>query len=263
MKKIVLITGASSGIGEALALEWSPQKEIVLILAARNRGALEKVSSQCMKNGASTMIVEMDLSDGTSIEKAVNEIYAHHSCIDVVVHNGGISQRSLVKDTGMDVYRRLMEVNFMGAVHLTQLLLPKMLERKAGQFVVITSVMGKIGTPLRSGYAASKHALHGFFDCLRAEVCHAGIQVTIVCPGFIKTPLTMSALTADGSKYNKLDQANEGGMDPVAFSRKMIAAVDAGKEEVYIGGAREVMGIYLKRFFPGLLSRIVAKARVT
>lgn len=263
MKKVILITGASSGIGLALAQEWSHQKDVILILAARNREALEKVRAECEKNGAEATVVELDLSSGESIQKAVNEIHALYSGgVDIVVHNGGISQRSLARETTMDVYRRLMEVNFMGTVHLTQLLMPKMLARKSGQFVVVTSVMGKIGTPFRTGYAASKHALHGFFDSLRAEVAKDGVKVTIVCPGFVKTPLTMSALAADGSKYNKLDEANDNGMDPQVFARKMIAAVESEKEEVSIGG-KEVVAIYLKRFAPGLLSRIVSKAKVT
>lgn len=263
MKKVILITGASSGIGEALAVRWSLQKDVVLILAARNRAAMEKTSALCMANGAKTLIVEMDLSESASIEKGVVEILANYPEIDIVVHNSGISQRALVKDTQMSVYRRLMEVNFMGTVHLTQLLLPSMLKRKSGQFVVVSSVMGKIGTPLRSGYAASKHALHGFFDCLRAEVCHEGLSVTIICPGFVKTPLTMSALSADGSKYNKLDPANEGGMDPQVFVQKMIAAIESKKEEVYIGGAREAIGVYLKRFAPSLLSKVVSRVKST
>ncbi len=260
--KTILITGASSGIGEALAIEWSKQKNISLILAARTRSALEKISGLCIANGAESFVMEMDLSNAASIDKAVIEINSRFPRIDIVVHNGGISQRSFAKDTTMDVYRRLMEVNFFGTVQLTRSLLPKMIENKSGQFVVVTSIVGKIGTPQRSGYAASKHALHGFFDSLRAEVCHDGIQVTIVCPGYVKTNLPFTALKADGSKHNQMDVTTANGIDPSVFAQKMIAAIEAKKEEVYIAGAREVMGIYLKRFFPRLLSKIVAKARV-
>jgi dehydrogenase/reductase SDR family protein 7B len=260
--KTILITGASSGIGEALAIEWSKQKNVSLILAARGRAALEKVSAQCVANGAKSSVVEIDLSSSTSIEHAATDILNQYGCPDVVVHNSGISQRSTARDTNMDVYRRLMEVNFIGTVHLTKLLLTKMLERKSGHFVVVTSVVGKLGTQMRTGYAASKHALHGFFDSLRAEVCHDGIQVTLVCPGYVRTSLSFNALSADGSKHNQMDAATDAGLDPSVFAQKMIAAVEAGKEEVYIGGAREVMGIYLKRFVPGVLSKIISKARV-
>lgn len=261
--KSILITGASSGIGEALAIEWSKHKDVILILAARRRDALEKVSAQCAVNGTKTEIVEIDLSLGDSIEKAASKILQKFGSPDVVVHNGGISQRASAMNSSMDVYRQLMEVNYFGTVHLSKLLLPKMLERKSGKFVVVTSVTGKLGTPFRTGYAASKHALHGFFDSLRAEVCHDGIQVTLVCPGYVRTSLSFNALSGDGSKHNKMDPATDSGLDPMEFAQKMIAAVDAGKEEVYIGGAREVMGIYLKRFVPGVLSKIISKAKVT
>jgi short-subunit dehydrogenase len=263
MKKTILITGASSGIGEALAVEWSKQKHIRLILAARDLERLEKTREKCVSNGAEAIVIGLDLASGHAIDKTVNEIEARFSAIDIVVHNGGISQRSLVKDTVMAVYRRLMEVNFMGTVHLTKLLLPRMLERKSGHFVVVTSVVGKIGTPVRSGYAASKHALHGFFDSLRAEVCHSGLKVTIVCPGYVRTNLSLNALKADGALHNQMDEATAKGLDPAIFAKKLITAVEAGKEEVYIGGFREVFGIYLKRFFPRVLSRIVSKAKVT
>jgi len=263
MKKTILITGASSGIGEALAVEWSKQKHVRLLLAARDLEKLEKVSAKCVANGAESIVIPMDLSSSHSIDKAMVEIEARFAAIDIVVHNGGISQRSMVKDTVMAVYRKLMEVNFMGTVHLTKALLPKMLERKSGHFVVVTSVVGKIGTPVRSGYAASKHALHGFFDSLRAEVCHHGIKVTLVCPGYVRTNLSLNALKADGSLHNQMDETTANGLDPAYFARKMIAAVEAGKEEVVIAGFREALGVYLKRFFPDVLSRIISRAKVT
>jgi len=263
MKKTILITGASSGIGEALAMEWSKQKHIRLILAARDLDRLEKTREKCVGYGAEAIVIGLDLSNGHSIEKAVQEMESRFSAIDIVVHNGGISQRSTVKDTIMAVYRRLMEVNFMGTVHLTKLLLPRMLDRKSGHFVVVTSVVGKIGTPVRSGYAASKHALHGFFDSLRAEVTHSGLKVTIVCPGYVRTNLSYNALKADGGLHDQMDDATANGLDPAVFARQMIAAVEAGKEEVVIAGPRETLGVYLKRFFPGLLSRIISKAKVT
>src|SRR5690606_32867966 len=110
--------------------------------------------------------------------------------IDIVVHNGGVSQRSLAHETRLEVDRRIMEVNYFGTVALTKALLPSMLQAKSGHFVVVTSVMGKIGTPQRSAYAASKHALHGFFDCLRAEVADHGLFVTLICPGYIQTDVS-------------------------------------------------------------------------
>ena len=128
----------------------------------------------------------------------------------------------------------------------------------SGHFVVTSSVAGKIGTKLRSGYCASKHALHGFFDALRAEVHDQGLRVTLVCPGYIQTPISLHALGASGAVHGKMDDNQQQGMLPDEFARQLVRAVARQQEEVYIGGT-ETLGIYLKRFLPGLLSRIVRK----
>ena len=171
--KVVWITGASSGIGEALAVELA-KASARLVLSARRPDELARVAKQCAST--EVMIVPLDLAKSDDFEKLVADVLARFGQIDVMVHNGGISQRSWVKDTAMSVHRRLMEVNFFGTVALTRALLPSMLAKKQGHFVVISSVMGKIGTPMRSSYAATKHALHGFFDCLRAEVTNDGLH---------------------------------------------------------------------------------------
>ena len=155
-----------------------------------------------------------------------------------------------------------METNFFGTVALTKAVLPSMLERRSGSIGVVSSVAGKIGTPLRSAYCASKHALHGFFDALRAEVWRQGISVTIVCPGFIRTNISINALNGCGGAHGVMDDAQACGMLPDACARKIIEAVDKRRDEVCIGG-RELMGVYLKRVAPGLLNRIIRKAKVT
>ena len=157
-----------------------------------------------------------------------------------------------------------MEVDYFGTVALTKYLLPHFLKRKGGHIVVVTSAMGIIGTPYRSGYAAAKHALHGFFDSLRAELwkeCRQ-IYVTLVCPGWVHTNITMNAMTGDGTRLNKMDETTLGGLDPKNFARKMIGAIEKRRNEVYIGGRKEVTAIYMKRFFPGLFARIVRTAKV-
>jgi short-subunit dehydrogenase len=155
-----------------------------------------------------------------------------------------------------------METNFFGTVSLTRALLPSMLDRRSGRIAVISSVAGKFGTPLRSAYSASKHALHGFFESLRAEVYTQGITVTLVCPGFIRTNISINALTANGTPQGTMDSAQAGGMSPDACAAKIVAAVEKGRPEVYIGG-KELLGIYLNRFVPGLFRRIIRKTRVT
>jgi len=262
----ILITGASSGIGEGLITEWSAAQSgrtsNHFIIAARNVAKLNEIRKRCIEKnpGASIEVLELDLARPESIEKASKHLL-ESSGVDIVVHNAGISQRSLAKDTEMSVYRSLMDVNYFGTIDLTLKLLPSMLKRGSGQFVVVTSLAGKFGTPMRSGYAGAKHALHGFFESLRAEVYDAGVRVTMVCPGFVRTNISLVALTGDGSQQGKMDDVQDAGMAPDAFARKMIAAIEAQKEEVYIGG-KEVMGVYLKRFSPNLFSRLIRRAKV-
>ena len=137
------------------------------------------------------------------------------------------------------------------------------IEKNSGHFVVITSIVGKIGTPLRSSYAASKHALHGFFDSLRAEVYQNNIKVTLACPGFVQTNVSLNALTADGTPQNKMDSATKNGLTPEVFAEKLLKAVRQEKEEVYIGGFKEKLAVYVKRLFPKLLSKMIRKLAVT
>jgi short-subunit dehydrogenase len=148
-------------------------------------------------------------------------------------------------------------------VALTKALLPHFIEKNSGHFVVITSIVGKIGTPLRSSYAASKHALHGFFDSLRAEVYHNNIKVTVACPGFVQTNISINALTGNGTAQNKLDAATKNGLTPEIFTKKLLKAVRQEKQEVYIGGFKEKLAVYVKRFFPQLLSKMIRKLAVT
>lgn len=204
----------------------------------------------------------VDLGDPLSIDRFAEALAESGICPSVVVHNAGISQRSLALDTELSVVRRIMEVNYFGTVHLTRKLLPGMMVAGGGEFIVITSLVGKFGTPLRSAYSASKHALHGFFDSLRAELGGQGIRVMMVCPGYIRTGISINALTGSGESQGTMDEAQARGMEPSVFARHLLRHRDAGREEVCIGG-REVLGVWLKRWFPWLFSRIISRAKVT
>lgn len=262
--KVVWLTGASSGIGEALALELA-KRGAKLILSSRRKEELERVKGNCVPQAqANIRILPLDLAESATLKlscEAAVQVFGH---IDMLINNGGISQRSLAKETSLEVDRKVMEVDYFGTIALTKYLLPHFLKRKSGHFVTISSVMGIIGTPYRSGYAAAKHALHGFFDSLRAEVWKdsKNIHVTLICPGWIRTNVTMNALTGDGSRLNHMDETTDHGMAPAAFAMKMLNAVESKKEEVFIGGAKEGLALYVKRFFPGLFSRIIRKAKV-
>ncbi|MCY7351441.1 MAG: SDR family oxidoreductase [Cytophagaceae bacterium] len=254
-QKTVWITGASSGIGEALAYEFARQGA-KLVLSARRAGELQRVKTATGLPDANVLVLPLDMTDGASLPTAVETVLRTFGAIDIVVQNAGISQRSLIHETSLDVDRQIMEVNYFGVVALTKAVLPTMRERKQGHFVVISSVTGYVATPLRSAYAASKHAVRGFFDALRAENQDLGLRVTIACPGYIRTEVSKNALHGDGSQHGKMDQNQEKGMTPEECARQIVRAVKAGKLEVYPGG-KEILGIYLKRWFPGLVARMV------
>ena len=259
--KVIWVTGASSGIGEALAYALA-KRGARLVLSARRKDALEKVKGNCpAPSQPDVRILPLDLALADTLQlstEAAIQIFGH---IDILVNNGGISQRSLAAETLLSVDRRIMEVNYFGAIALTKSLLPHFVGRRQGHFVNISSVTGKFGTPYRSGYAASKHALHGFFDAVRAEHYPDNIKVTMICPGFIHTPITYSALTGDGSPLNKMDEAQFKGRPVDWCAEKIVSAIEKQKEEVYLGG-REVLAVYLKRFFPALFSRVIRKVAV-
>lgn len=258
--KIIWITGASSGIGEALAYECSRQGNTIII-SARREERLNEVKDKC-HHPDKVHIVPLDLGNYEEMADKVVLALNKVSHIDVLINNGGVSQRSLVANTSIEVDKRLMDVNYLGTVALTKAVLPHFLERKQGHFAVVTSLTGKFGTPMRSTYAASKHALHGFFDVLRAEHHSDHIGVTIVCPGFVQTNVSMNALTGDGSAQNSMDDATANGITPKKCAQGILNAIKHKKEEVYLG-KKEVLGVYVKRFFPSLFSRMIRKAKVT
>ena len=259
--KRVWITGASSGIGEALAVAFA-QQGAHLILSARNEQELHRVAAASTAAGAaSTLVQPLDLAQHDSIPGTVEKVLRQVGKVDILINNGGISQRALALDTTLDVDKKLMNVNYFGTVALTKAVLPTMLTHQLGHIVTITSLTGKFGSPYRTSYAAAKHALHGFFDSLRAELGHTPIRVTLICPGFIKTNVSVNALTGDGSNLGVMDDAQANGMLPEVLARKILRTIERGKEEAYFGG-KEVLGVYLKRFFPAYFSKVLRNAKV-
>ncbi len=257
--KTVWITGASSGIGEALAYELA-KKDCKLILSSRNEAALERVKSQCV-NPENIGIVTLDLEAYDKLEEKMSQALSVFGSIDVLINNAGISQRSLILDTDFEVYKRLIDIDYLGTVALSKALLPHFVSQNKGCFVTISSLMGKFGSPYRSGYCGAKHALHGFFDVLRMEHEKDGVSVTLICPGFIKTNVAKNALTGNGSPQNTEDAATQNGLPVQLGAQKIIRAIERNKFEVYIG-KREILGAYLKRFFPKLLHKVVLKSEV-
>lgn len=259
--KVVWITGASSGIGEALAYQ-SAKAGAKLVLSARRENELNRVKINSNLAADDVLVVPLDLAVHDQMDQKVELVMSHFGKIDILINCGGISQRSLVMDTDMSVYQRLVNIDYLGTVAITKAVLPIFVKQKSGHFGVITSIMGKFASPLRSGYCGAKHALHGFFDALRMEHDDDNIKVTLICPGYIQTNVSINALTADGSAQNSMDEATGSGMSAENCALKIISAMESNKMETLIGG-KETFAVYIKRFFPKLLHSIVKKAAVT
>lgn len=255
--KVIWITGASSGIGEALAYKFS-EEGAKLILSSRRPEELERVRKACVNPG-NVVVLPVDLVAMDTLPEKTAEALRAFGHIDIMVHNGGISQRSLVENTAMSVHRQVMELDYFSYVELTRLLLPHFLERKAGHFVVVSSVMGKIGTPMRAAYAAAKHALHGFFDCLRAEVSKAGVKVTLLTPGYVRTNVSINAVTADGTSLGVTGENIGNGLPADKAAAQMLKAIKAGKYEAYIGKfSGEHFALWINRLSPSMMVKIAA-----
>ena len=256
--KVIWLTGASSGIGEALAYALA-KEGAKLILSARREDELKRVASLIQSE---VFILPLDLNNQTNFEAKKNEALQKFGKIDVLINNGGVSQRSLAKDTSIDVDRKLFEVNFFGTVALTKVLLPYFIQQKSGWIVTITSAVGKFGSPWRSGYAASKHALHGFFDSLRAEVHDDNVRVLLVCPGFIQTNVSHNALTGTGEKLGSMDTATANGLTAEECAKQIISAMKSEREEVVVAKFKERFAVFAKRIVPCIFSIMIRKMAV-
>jgi len=253
--KNIVITGASSGIGRAIAIEYSKFHNNIII-ASRNLQNLEQVSKICKNNGSNCSYIELDLNKQESINKAVNFIKNKFEKIDILINNAGISQRSLVTNTDIDVIRKIMEINYFGTVIFTKKILNLLLKNEKSQIGVISSISGLFGFPLRSVYASSKFALHGFFESLYLENFKNGLNVTMIAPGRVKTNVSENALLGDGSKHGVTDEAIQKGLDPTKAAKKIIKSIAKNKKETLIGG-KEILLVKIKRFFPSLFFLIV------
>ncbi|MFA7402033.1 MAG: SDR family oxidoreductase [Bacteroidales bacterium] len=258
--KVVWITGASSGIGEACAYAFAKEGAI-LILTALEADLLEKVKTKCLESGAvDTAILPFDLSNTAEINTLAQKAIDCFGHIDILYNNAGISQRANTIDTDMHVIRKIMEVNYFAPVMLSKAILPLMLEQGGGQLVVTTSIAGRFGFPLRSAYSSSKHALYGFFETVQAEYFNQNICITIVCPGRVRTNISVYALEKDGTPHGKMDSGQASGITPEKAAKRILNAVYHRKREVLVG-SKELIMTYIKRFLPGVAARLARKIK--
>jgi NADP-dependent 3-hydroxy acid dehydrogenase YdfG len=257
--QIIWITGASSGIGEALALQFA-NEGAKLVLSARRQDELERVRELCLGRGldaGNVLVVPLDVTDHGAMPAAVETVLDAFGRIDMLINNAGISQRSKCIDTEMAVYRTIMEVDVLGQIAMTKAVLPQMLKQGSGHLAVTSSVAGKIGAPLRTGYCAAKHAMMGFFDALRAETAADGLRVTTITPGYIQTNVSVNALNGDGSRFGKTDDDIANGMDVTRCAEVIMQGFRKGTPEIAVGEGMEMKALVMKRFFPKLVFKKV------
>lgn len=254
--KTAFVTGASSGIGEAIAKELAARGARV-ILSGRRIEELQRVAKAI---GGETLVLPFEATDYDALPSVVDAARQWRGGVDILVNNAGVSQRSLALDTSFDVYRRIMEIDFFAPVRLTQLVLPSMIERRSGRVVIISSVAGKVGAPLRTAYCAAKHACIGYFDALRAEVEGAyGVGVSVVLPGSVRTNVALNALTGDGSARGRSDANIESGMAPEKAPAIILDGVERGEREIPVAEGMELAALQLRAANPDALFGIVAQ----
>jgi len=258
--KVVWVTGASSGIGEACVHEFARQGA-TLVLSSRRQAELERVAQEAQLPEERVMVLPLDLAQYDQMERLAQQVIDRFGCIDVLLNNGGISQRSLIVKTDMSVYERLIQVDYLGTIAITKAVLPHFIKQQSGQYATVTSLMGVFSSQYRSGYCGAKHALHGFFNGLRLEHDVDGIDVTMICPGFINTNVSVNALSADGSALNQMDKATAEGLSAKECARQIVEAIKRKKWEVYIGG-KETLVAYLKRISPKLVHKVLKRMAV-
>ena len=264
--KTIWITGASSGIGKALAILLSGFGAN-LIISSRSIDKLEEVKLECEEAhpGAKVVVIPFDAAAYSTADETVKKAYSilvsesMLPSIDVLVNNAGMSSRGSAVETTLATTESIMALNFFGTVALSKAVLPDMIAKRAGTIAVISSVQGKIGLPFRSAYSASKHAVQGYFDSLRAEIAASGIKVLVLSPGYVRTNLSLNALNADGSKYGQMDETTNAGMSPKSLAKVIARSIATGKEDVVQADLLSNVAIYLKATFPGILSMIMKK----
>jgi len=227
-------------------------------LSSRKLIELKKVQKECLLYTRQCIVIPLDLAKSKDYQSHVNEIVQKYATIDYLLLNGGVSQRSLAYETPIEIDRKLMEVNYFGNIALAKAVLPQMVRQQNGHIVVVSSIVGKFGFPLRSAYAASKHALHGYFETLRAEHKKDSIKITIVVPGRVKTNISVNALNKEGKLHGEMDQGQEKGISAVSCSKQIIKAIKNNKKEQLIGG-NELLMVKIRKYLPFLFYRIVSK----
>jgi len=257
--KTFWITGAASGMGRSVSLELA-KSNVRLIISDRDALGLNETAGEIRTLGGEVRIEPLDMSDSPAIFKTAERVISDGEKVYGLYQFAGISQRSLVAETPLENDRKIMEINFFGVVALTKALLPSMIKNGGGQLAVASSLVGKFGFPYRSAYSASKHALHGFFESIRAENYKDQIKVSILIGGRIQTNISKFAITKDGREHGKMDAGQKNGITAEKAAKQICRGLRDEKNEVPVGGS-ELIILKIKRFLPGLHAKLVRKIK--
>lgn len=255
--KVIWITGASSGIGKELVYQLA-KLEAIIIMTSRNRVALELIQKDLQVQGVISHILAYDLMNIEAIPQLVEQAISLEGKIDAVIQCAGISQRSLGVETDFSVYQKLMQLNYFAPVAISQAILPHFKKNDSGNLVVISSIAGMMGFPLRSGYAASKHAIKGYLETLQTELYDSKVNLTLVFPGRIDTAISKNALTGTGVQAGVEDANNKVGMSVQLCVLQIIQGLKANKKTIYIGKPERLL-LWIWWFFPNLYLKIAHK----
>lgn len=255
--KVIIVTGGSSGIGEACALEFA-KRGAKVVIAARNTDKLKGVAAKIEQLGKEVLTVQCDVAIQTDCEKLIKETIAKFGKVDVLVNNAGISMRAIFNEVDIDVLKRVMDINFYGAVYCTKFALPHILKNK-GSVVGVSSIAGYVGLPARTGYSASKFAMQGFLDALRTENLKKGLHVMVACPGFTASNIRNTALSADGSAQGETPRDESKMMTSEEVALAIVNGVAKRKRKLILTGEGKMV-VFLSKFFPTFLEKQVYKA---
>jgi short-subunit dehydrogenase len=259
--KVAWITGASSGIGEALVYEFT-ERGAKIIISSNDTSGLERVKNACGKRSGMITCAPFDLSDTSGIEKLVEQQINVSGRIDYLLNIGGISQRSKIDETPIWLDRKIFEINFFGTIALTKAVLPYMIRKKSGHILATSSISGRFGFPLRSAYSASKQALHGFFETLYLENKVNNIKTSVIIPGRVRTHISLHALDNEGKEFGKMDDVLAKGLSPEKAAKIIVKGIIKDKREILVGGGELIM-LYIRRIWPWLFFRIADKVKST
>ncbi len=254
------ITGASSGIGEALALEFA-NRGARIILSGRNEKKLALVKN-CCKNSDKHLVAAFDICDVEQVNHTYEQLKSQNVRVDWLINNAGISQRAQIMETSEAVERKIMEIDYFAQTRLTRLVLPDMLAQGSGKIVMISSVAGLLGTQYRGAYSAAKAALHLWANSLRAELYEQGIEVATIFPGFVQTNVSINALIGDGSVQGSMDEATENGLSAKNFAQQVSKALAQGEEYIIVAGQKEKLATMVNRVSPPKLYKLIRNSRV-